>query len=408
MKQLMFFLLAGILMMVSCQSKTEKTPDFEGSWLIELDIAPDLLPFTMNIQKSGEKWKAEILNADEVLSYDDISFRNDSIIIPMGIFDSEIRAAINAGGLLKGVFAKNFSSIYEIPLSGKREFSTRFAVSSEPTANFSGRWKTVFTKANGDTYEAIGIFQQEDNRVTGTFLTALGDYRYLDGNVDGSHLFLSAFDGSHAYLFKAQLSEDGSIQGEFRSGPSYKESFTAEINETFELPDAYGMNFLKEGYEKLEFSFPDTDGNMVSLASEKFKNKVVLIQLFGTWCPNCMDETRFLALWYEKHKDKGIEIIALAFETKPDFDYASSRVKRTMEKMNAGYTFLIAGESNKEKASAALPALNQVIAFPTLIYLDKTRKVRKIHTGFNGPGTGAYFDRWVEEHEAFVAELLKE
>ena len=408
MKQLMFFLLAGLLWMASCQTKTEMTPDFEGTWLIELDIAPDIIPFTINIQKSGEKWKAEILNADEVLSYDDISFRNDSIIIPMGIFDSEIRATINTDGILKGVFAKNFSSIYEVQLSGKREFTTRFPVNGKPTANFSGRWKTVFTKANGDTYEAIGIFQQEGNRVTGTFLTALGDYRYLDGNVDGSQLFLSAFDGSHAYLFKAQLSEDGSIQGEFRSGPSYKESFTAEINETFELPDAYGMNFLKEGYEKLEFSFPDTDGNMVSLASEKFKNKVVLIQLFGTWCPNCMDETRFLAPWYEKHKDKGIEIIALAFETKPDFDYASSRVKRTMEKMNAGYTFLIAGESNKEKASAALPALNQVIAFPTLIYLDKTGKVRKIHTGFNGPGTGAYFDRWVEEHEAFVAELLKE
>lgn len=408
MKQLMFFLLAGLLWMASCQTKTEMTPDFEGTWLIELDIAPDIIPFTMNIQKSGEKWKAEILNADEVLSYDDISFRNDSIIIPMGIFDSEIRATINTDGILKGVFAKNFSSIYEVQLSGKREFTTRFPVNGKPTANFSGRWKTVFTKANGDTYEAIGIFQQEGNRVTGTFLTALGDYRYLDGNVDGSQLFLSAFDGSHAYLFKAQLSEDGSIQGEFRSGPSYKESFTAEINETFELPDAYRMNFLKEGYEKLEFSFPDTNGNMVSLASEKFKNKVVLIQLFGTWCPNCMDETRFLAPWYEKHKDKGIEIIALAFETKPDFDYASSRVKRTMEKMNAGYTFLIAGESNKEKASAALPALNQVIAFPTLIYLDKTGKVRKIHTGFNGPGTGAYFDRWVEEHEAFVAELLKE
>lgn len=408
MKQLMFFLLAGLLWMASCQTKTEMTPDFEGTWLIELDIAPDIIPFTMNIQKSGEKWKAEILNADEVLSYDDISFRNDSIIIPMGIFDSEIRATINTDGILKGVFAKNFSSIYEVQLSGKREFTTRFPVNGKPTANFSGRWKTVFTKANGDTYEAIGIFQQEGNRVTGTFLTALGDYRYLDGNVDGSQLFLSAFDGSHAYLFKAQLSEDGSIQGEFRSGPSYKESFTAEINETFELPDAYRMNFLKEGYEKLEFSFPDTDGNMVSLASEKFKNKVVLIQLFGTWCPNCMDETRFLAPWYEKHKDKGIEIIALAFETKPDFDYASSRVKRTMEKMNAGYTFLIAGESNKEKASAALPALNQVIAFPTLIYLDKTGKVRKIHTGFNGPGTGAYYDRWVEEHESFVAELLKE
>jgi hypothetical protein len=98
----------------------------------------------------------------------------------------------------------------------------------------------------------------------------------------------------------------------------------------------------------------------------------------------------------------------LAFESKPEFDYASTRVKKTINRLNANYTFLIAGVSDKEKASEALPALNEVLAFPTLIYIDKKGKVRKIHTGFTGPGTGDYYDRWVAEHENLVNELLEE
>ncbi|MDX5477643.1 MAG: TlpA family protein disulfide reductase, partial [Cyclobacteriaceae bacterium] len=160
--------------------------------------------------------------------------------------------------------------------------------------------------------------------------------------------------------------------------------------------------------EKLSFSFPDVNGNMISNEDEQFENKVTLVQLFGTWCPNCMDETKFLVEWHKKNRDRGIEIIALAFESKPDFEYASNRVKKTIERMGAEYTFLIAGESNKEKASQSLPALNQVVAFPTLIYMDKKGNVRHIHTGFNGPGTGAYYERWIEEHETVITELLQE
>lgn len=396
------------LILFSCSKEQNTAFDLQGLYRASVEITTDEVPFFLNLKKSGEKWAAEILNGEEVLNYDEVYVEGDSIRIVMGIFDAEIKAKMMENGSLQGVFVKNFSSGYSIPFLAEKGGLPRFQTTKAPEFDFSGKWKTDFDDGNGKTYEAIALFEQEGKKITGTFLTKLGDYRFLEGNVEGNTFFLSAFDGSHVYYFEGSAYEDGSIKGKFRSGPKYQETFVAERNEHFELPDAYSMNYLKEGFDKFSFTFPDVDGKMVSLEDEAFKDKVVLIQLFGTWCPNCMDETKFLAEWYKKNKSRGVEIIALAFESKADFDYASQRVRKTKERMGAEYTFLIAGESNKEKASEALPALNQVIAFPTLIYLDKKGQVKKIHTGFSGPGTGGYYHRWVEEHENLVKELLLE
>lgn len=396
------------LSLFSCGKKQNIIFDFQGTYRASLDINPDEVPFFINLKKSGEKWVAEILNGEEILLYDEAYMEGDSIRIVMGIFDAEIKAKILENGNLKGVFVKNFSSGYSIPFFAEKGELPRFKTTAAPKFDFSGKWKTDFDDGNGKTYEAIALFEQKGEKITGTFLTKLGDYRFLEGNVEENTFYLSAFDGSHVYYFEGSAEADGRIKGKFRSGPKYQETFVAERNELFELPDAYSMNYLKEGFEKFSFSFPDLDGKLVSLEDEAFKNKVVLVQLFGTWCPNCMDETKFLAEWYKKNKSRGVEIIALAFENKADFDYASARARKTKERMGAEYAFLIAGESNKEKASEALPALNQVIAFPTLIYLDKKGQVKKIHTGFSGPGTGGYYHKWVEEHENLVKDLLLE
>ncbi|MCH7399866.1 TlpA family protein disulfide reductase [Belliella sp. DSM 107340] len=398
----------SIFLLAACSQSQNSKHELQGMWHAELDINPDVIPVELELEKSGEKWEAYLINGEEKLKLDEVLVKNDSIFIPMGIFDSEIKASIKNDSLLQGVFVKNTSSDYGIPFEAKKGAFERFEVTEKPKTDFSGKWKTIFQDTNGKTYEAIGEFVQNGIQIRGTFLTALGDYRFLAGNVSGETFFLSAFDGSHAFFFTADLLEDGSIQGRFRSGPRYQETFIAVRDEDFELPDAYELTYLKDGYEELDFSFPDTEGNMVSIKDDKFKNKVVLVQLFGTWCPNCMDETKFLAPWYEKNKDRGIEIIGLAFESKPDFDYASQRVKKSAEKLGAGYTFLIAGVSNKEKAAEALPALSSVVAFPTLIYIGKNGKVRHIHTGFNGPGTGGLYDRWIEEHEELVSGLLRE
>jgi thiol-disulfide isomerase/thioredoxin len=397
-----------VLFLFSCENKKTEKPDIQGRWHAELNLTGDLLPFEIGFVKNGENWIMEAYHAEEVLSFDEVVVTGDSIKVTMGTFDSEIRAKIIGNNLIEGVFTKNYAKDYFVPFNAEKGERSRFEVTEKPSTDFSGKWKTEFLEEDGDTYPAVGIFTQNGDKITGTFLTKLGDYRYLEGNVSGNSFHLSTFDGNHLFLFSGELQADGSVTGRFRSGPKSKETFQAIRDENFELPDAFSLNYLKEGYDTFSFTFPDVNGKMVSLEDEKFKDKVVLVQIFGTWCPNCVDETKFLAPWYEKNKSRGVEIIGLAFESKPEFDYASARVKKTIDRLNANYTFLIAGVSDKEKASEALPALNEVLAFPTLIYIDKKGKVRKIHTGFTGPGTGDYYDRWVAEHEALVNELVEE
>lgn len=408
MKKIYWSLIVLVFGLLSCQKEDNSNVTLEGIWHAELEMSPDVLPFGLELIQSGEKWSAVLINAEERLEIEGIQVSADSVWIPLGIFDSDIKAKITESGDLEGSYVRNYAADYKMPFYATKGAAQRFATSVKPNFDFSGRWKTVFQDDNGKTYDAIAILEQKGDQLTGTFLTALGDYRFLEGNVSGNTFYLSAFDGSHAFFFQGDVLDDGSLQGRFRSGPRYKETFIAVRDEEFELPDAGSLTYLKEGFETLDFTFPDTDGKMVSIQDEQFKDKVVLVQLFGTWCPNCMDETKYLAPWYEQNKDRGIEIIGLAFESKPEFDYASKRVKNAAERLGANYTFLIAGVSNKEKASEALSPLNSVVAFPTLIYIDKKGKVRHIHTGFNGPGTGGLYDRWIEEHESLVNGLLGE
>jgi len=268
--------------------------------------------------------------------------------------------------------------------------------------------KLPFFPEKDNSYPAVGIFKTENNILKGTFLTKIGDYRYLDGYTKNDTLNLFTFDGTHLFKFKAYKENDTLLKGEFWSGNNWYETFVAKKNKNAKLPDANDITYLKEGFDSVDFSFPGLDGNPVTLHDEKYKHKVVIVQILGTWCPNCMDETKFYADWYRKNKSKGVEIIGLAYENKSDFKYAKDRVEIMKEKMNVDYDFVIAGTSTTKSVSESMPMLDNVISFPTSIIIDKKGKVRRIHTGFSGPATGMYYEKFVDDFNNFIKELLEE
>ena len=119
-----------------------------------------------------------------------------------------------------------------------------------------------------------------------------------------------------------------------------------------------------------------------------------------------MDETKFLKKWYDENKDRGVEVLGLAYEAKPDFNYARDRVLKMKKKLGVDYNFLIAGTKDKEEAAMTLPMLNHVLAFPTTIFVDANGEVQRIHTGFTGPGTGHYYDQFIKEFNSTVDAML--
>ncbi|WP_276496504.1 peroxiredoxin family protein [Pontibacter litorisediminis] len=381
-----------------------------GSWRVALQHAEGKeIPFIMEAEEQNGKTVLYLVNGEERILVDEIEPQGDSVRIGLHIFDADLIAKVE-GDKMTGRFVKNDTQEpYSVPFTAERGKENRFEASPAPASfNFGGKWEVVFTPRDGSPYKAIGEFEQDGNYATGTFMTETGDYRYLEGQVAGNELKLSTFDGNHAYLFTATPGNDSTLTGHFYAGMKGYENWTAKRNPEAELASADTLTYLKPGYETLSFTFPNLDGEQVSLSDDKYKGKVVLVQLLGSWCPNCMDETNFLAPYYDKNKDRGLEIIGLGFERSPEFDKAAARLQKMQKRLNVNYDLLVAGTSDKEAAAKALPALNHVLSFPTTIFIGRDGKVRKIHTGFSGPGTGKYYEEWVADFNKTMEELLAE
>jgi thiol-disulfide isomerase/thioredoxin len=383
-----------------------------GTWRGVLHIANQQVPFLMEVvtSPSGQPL-AYLINGQERILLDDIQVRGDSVKIPLHIFDADLRARINeTEDELKGVWTRyHLQQPFRISFSAHLGQEHRFEQHPKPaTFSYAGKWDVVFTDAAGKEEKAIGLFQQKGNQLTGTFLSATGDYRYLDGQVNSDTLLLSTFDGANGYLFRAWPLAADQVQGQFFQGPNNKSTWTAQRNDQAALPAADTLTYLKPGYKQLSFTFPDLSGRQVSLSDPKYRGKVVVVQLMGSWCPNCMDETAYLAPFYRRHRNRGLEIIGLGYEQSPEFALASKRLKRLKDRYQIDYDILVAGVRDPESAASTLPMLNHVLAFPTTIILDRKGEVRRIHTGFSGPGTGKYYEEFIRDFETTINKLLAE
>jgi thiol-disulfide isomerase/thioredoxin len=325
----------------------------------------------------------------------------------MPVFEGIFKGTFTADSISGNFITPSLDRV--VPFVMKLDKEMRFPVKKAPTQEITGVWETVFSPdTEADRYVAKGVFEQIGNKLTGTFRTTTGDYRYLDGIVEGDSLKLSTFDGAHAFLFEAEV-KDSVMNGTFYSGNHFKEPFTAKRNEAYELPSEDSLTFLKEGYERIEFSFPNTEGELVSLNDPAYKNKVVIVQIMGSWCPNCLDETKYYTSYYGT-KSENVEFISLAFEYAKTKEKALASINRLKEKIGIPYPILLAqyGTSDKKEANKKLPMLTQVLSYPTTIFIDKKGIVRKIYTGFNGPATGEKYTEFKKDFETFVALLANE
>jgi thiol-disulfide isomerase/thioredoxin len=370
------------------------------------------LPFLFEVKYSNENtFSIDIINGEERITIpaEDIKIgrdkatAKDTVLINFPVFGSYIRAVFYER-VMEGEFI-NAAKKLVLPFSARFAENHRFTtVRKQPIADLTGQWECNFDIANPKPYKAVGEFKQNGNILRGTFRTETGDYRFLDGEVQANKLYLSCFDGAHTFLFEGKISPEGTILGIFRSGITGEEIWEAKRNPTFELRNAESLTTLKNPNSDINFTFPNAEGKNISLSD--FAGKVKILQIMGTWCPNCKDETKFLTEYVKNNPNDKITPIALAFER--NADVAKNQLITYKQKMNVPYPILMAGTStSKDEATKALPWLNQIIAFPTMIFLDKNNKVRKIHTGFDGPATSKHA-AFAKEFDEFVKKLLAE
>ena len=408
------FLLAVIGISLSSSAQSAKATLKTGNWLgfIQLDDASHVsdMPFNFkHVVLATGKSTIEIVNAGEKIIVKDVSIKGDSLKMKLPVFQSEILASIH-NDKLSGIYypkgksegnGYNFTAVYGV--------TDRFpAYNEKATVNVAGHWELTEAPGTPDAQKDLAEFVQTGNKVTGSILTTGGDYRYLEGKVSGNKFMVSTLDGAHTLLITGEVNAAGQlVNGKFVGSRKWKTDWSAVKSATFELPKADQLVTVKYPSIKFQFAFPDMEGNIVRLSDERFKNKVVIITASGSWCPNCLDEIRYFKDLYSNDKAKGLEVISLCFETK---DYVKSRqlIIRFRDDIGAKFVFLHAGETGSKDRAAAFPMLEGPMAFPTAVFIDRKGVIRKVHTGFSGPGTGSYYTEYANETKKFVEELLSE
>jgi thiol-disulfide isomerase/thioredoxin len=408
MKRTTLAIVASSLILAACSPQPGLREGTWRAWIVPDTAHPSLeIPFRLDITTAADHTpEAHILNAGEDIRITEVTIDGDSVHFGLPVFESGIDARIGKGKLDGTYTHRGSGRSWTVPFHAEFGVTDRFpALQGKPAADLTGRWE-VLNGPEGRAEKQIGEFIQNGNRLTGTILTTTGDYRYLEGKVAGNRMALSAFDGSHSLVFQADILPDGNLgSGTYCGGPGWKGVWTAVRNDTVTLPDPTTLTWLKPGYDRLDFMFPDLNGKPVSLMDKQFQGKPVIVQIMGSWCPNCMDEARFLSQLYDQYHSKGLQVIALCYES-PDFGKSVKAIERFRDNTGAKYIFLYAGESNKRKAAETLPMLNRILSFPTCILIDRSGHVRRIFTGFSGPGTGGHYKSLTGEMEDIVRSMV--
>lgn len=377
-----------------------------GSWRAVAQVKEGLeIPFNFEINEKSGQQKLYFRNAEESFEGGLVKQTADSLFVKLDQFDNELAFAIT-GEQLTGTLRKQGQAGKPLAIVAERK-NYRFETSGKPaTADYSGSYDVVFKSPTGKEEKTVGLFKQTGNKLTGTFLRVTGDSRFLEGVVEGNQFQLSSFIGSSPAYYKGTFQADGTLSGEIL-GARGSQPFTGVKNANAALPDAYKLTYLKPGYKTLDFSFPDVNGKKISLKDDKYKNKVVILTITGSWCPNCVDEATFIAPWYKANQKRGVEVIALHYERSTEPEYAKKVMSRFRERFGIEYDQVIAGTADKQVVSESLPALDSFLSFPTTIIIDKQGNVAQIHTGFNGPATGKFYDEFKKEFNDEINSLLK-
>ena len=376
---------------------------------------PGELPFNFEVTYLDDtRFYIEIINGAQRIRLDSIQYGRDRTQArdTMNVWFPEYASYLHVdirGGVMVGEWVVTTKDNYRIPFYAHAGRDYRFTnMTDKPLRDISGAWATLFgvEKDPKDQEKAIAEFKQKGNHLQGTFRTETGDYGFLEGTVQGRKFWLSSFDGAHAFLFSGNLQGD-SLQGEFRSGHKYQTLWTAWSDPNFKLAAADSLTQVNANIP-LTFSVKTPNGDNLSFPSPVFDNKIKIFTVMGTWCPNCRDEQVFLQEFMRENPElaKQVKIVSFSFERFKDPIQANAHILAYKQKMGIPFELVYGGNADKAEAAKFFPVLNKVMAFPTMMVLDKQNTIQRVHTGFDGPATSKYGD-FKKDFVALISDLDK-
>lgn len=369
------------------------------------------LPFNFTVTNTEDSLFITYTNGEERIHVDAITVgldratAKDTVVIEFEEYDTYFDGIIDEN-IMEGLWHVNYKQGYSIPFIAYHGHDYRFTTADNASKDFGGSWEVTFDYDKPDqSYKAVGTFTQVGSDITGTFQTETGDYRYLQGNVIKDKMKLSVFDGSHAFYFEAKQVTDGELIGIFRSGKHYTSNWSAKRNPEMALTNPFELtSTTDEDIDWSQLKFKNDHGKLMPVITRP-TNQVTLLNIMGTWCPNCKDEMKYLKEIKALYPD--LKIKTVSYERYKDETKNLAAIARYKKAMDIPWQIYLGGYASKKESSEDFPFLSKIISYPTLLVLDKKNQIRSIHTGFNGPATKEY-SGFKKEMNTLIEQLMNE
>ena len=378
------------------------TPSVAGLWDAAVVVNGLEVPFRFEIAGNGDATSGWFFNGDEKVLSTGGKFENGSLTLNFDHYATAVEAAL-VNGRLAGIYNRG-TNYY--PFYAKR-FAPPAAFPNE-VPQIDGLWQIGNVASNKGEAAWRFIVRQSGAEVTAAILRVDGDTGALAGTFRNGKFIVSHFSGARPLVLELTPQKDGSL--EIVRNRTEKmiavKAADAKLKDVPEPTDPSKHSSVKDPTEPFKFAFPDITGKTVSSTDARFRGKVLIVGIGGSWCPNCHDEAPFLSELSKKYRDKGLEIVELSFEEDAQKAKGFPRLLAFNKRYGVDYTVLLAGD--QADVATKVPQIHNLNSFPTTIFIGRDGLVRGVHAGFAGAASGAFHETAMEEITATVERLLAE
>ena len=356
--------------------------------------------------------QATLVNATDRQLFSSATWKDGMLTLRLDYYDGVLTAHTVSSQRMEGEYSRQTSKgMVHIPVVLTPAMG--YGHPGTPPS-IAGDWIFTWPEESGAEKTTRARFEQSGYSVSGTIQPVSGDTGLLHGDVSRlpggkTHFHLSRFDGIHVMAIDGELLPDGRLKGQ-QGGIKALEEFTAVRATDTKTADpnvlSETLTTVKDPAEPFRFSGVDSSGKTLNQDSPEFKGKALIIDIFGTWCPNCHDEAPVLEKLYRKYHDQGLEVVGLAYEYVDDQQRDFKQIAIYREKYGITFPLLLAGTTDQGQIAKTLPQLVNFGAFPTSIYVDRSGKVRAILAGFTGPSTGEKFQQVQQRMDELTRQIV--
>ncbi|HEU5219493.1 MAG TPA: TlpA disulfide reductase family protein [Gemmatimonadales bacterium] len=389
-----------ILLLVAVPS--QRLPSMAGTWRSVLDLAGGPLPFEMVVARDKGGLVAQICNGPKCADHATVTVKGSTVLFDIADYAATITAE-RRGDSLVGVY-------HNVGRNGPRSIPFRASRGSwartPAPASIIGSWDAWYIT---DQRRSPRVLQFQDGRqgLEGAVLSNTGDLGMFWGGGTPDSFSVARFDGVSVYVLAGRLDGD-TLRGVFHAGLRTQTPFVAVRSSGAPHLTAPTALTSADTVTPFRFGFPDLAGRQVTQDDARLRGRVVLVDIFGSWCVTCHEATPDLLELYRDYHARGFEILGLGYEVTGDTTSDNPQIRRFRDKFRIPWILLHAGASIVEETAASLPQLHGFTAYPTTLFLGRDGRIRQVYAGFRGPATGAQHTRQIADYRDIIERLLTE